>query len=131
MNTTEKRGGEVGAAAGRTLFLLLLGLVLFSCRKAYNAPLGAAEAVRLVEFACGPGRAERVEQWGRSGASRGCFREDVRDGPIIFWEEGYVNLEGRYHKGEKDGTWTVFNGNGSVFAEIVFERGVKTHKSYH
>ena len=131
MNTTEKRAGEIGAVAGRALFLLLLCLALFSCQKAYNAPRSAAEAVRLVDFTCGPGRTERVEPWGRSGASRGCYREDVRDGPIIFWEEGYVNLDGRYRDGVKDGTWTVFNDNGSVFVEIVFDRGSKMSKTYH
>jgi hypothetical protein len=124
-----RRGGV--AADGCVLVLLLLSLLFSSCQQAYNAPLSSVDAVRLANFSCGPGQTERVERWGHSGASRGCYRDEVRDGRIIFWEEGYLNLAGSYSNGAKDGTWTVYNGDGSVFCDILFEEGVKKDKIFY
>lgn len=115
-----------------SLFLgLSLSLLLSACSKARSSRLGSAEAIRLLDFTCDTGETEKIEPWGRSGASRGCYRHERKNGRIIFWEEGYVNLEGYYREGMKDGTWTVFNGDGSIFVEIVFEEGVKLDKIYH
>jgi hypothetical protein len=123
----------MSASRDRLCSLLLAGLALLlcSCTRIAPRPGSASEAVRSIDFACEGGSSEKIERWGAAGASRGCYRDGKRDGRFVFWEEGYLNLEGFYSDGEKDGTWTVFNGDGSTFVEIVFEKGVKKSKTYH
>lgn len=132
MNTAEPAPAKVGKAVATALLLgLSLSLLLSACSKASSSRLDSAKAIRLLDFSCDAGETERIEPWGRSGASRGCYRDDRSNGRVIFWEEGYVNLAGSYREDMKDGTWTVFNGDGSVFVEIVFDNGVKVSKTYH
>jgi len=116
---------------GLLVALIAAASIVSSCHKAppeSEGPPGAVPSIALVSFACDEGLMERIEKWSGSGRARGCYKDAERHGRWLFWEEGYVNLEGFYRDGVKHGAWTVFNGDGSVFAEILFDNGTKTEK---
>jgi antitoxin component YwqK of YwqJK toxin-antitoxin module len=83
-----------------------------------------------IELACDKNSEEISEKWGKTGQARGCSDGPTRQGMWAFRDEGYLNLEGFYENGRKQGTWTVFNQDGTVFARIYFDNGRKTGKQY-
>jgi hypothetical protein len=114
-------------------FLLVASVALPACRK---VPAGTGRyrnlsSVEMVRLECGDGQTESVEKWSRAGKARGCLKESERHGRWVFWEEGYVNLEGHYRNGAKHGPWTVFERDGSVYSRITFENGKKTEKKIY
>lgn len=92
------------------------------------ADLASIEAIPLD---CADGAVEKVLPWNISGYSKGCYRRGVAHGPIIFWEQGYLNLSGSFSDGRKDGAWTVFHRDGARYVTIHFKGGVKTGKTIH
>jgi antitoxin component YwqK of YwqJK toxin-antitoxin module len=85
----------------------------------------------MIGFECGKGMLESTEAWSKFGMAKGCVRNDERHGRWLFWEEGYVNLEGFYRHGTKHGAWTVFNEDGSPFVRLFFENGTVIGKQYY
>jgi len=115
----------------RRLLLLTALLAAGSVPSAVATTSGEdRKAILEFDFACDEGSTEKLERWGRQGYSRGCYRDGVAQGKTIYWEEGYLNLEGFFSQGKKHGLWTVYNTDGSVFVTITFDEGVKTGKHY-
>ena len=85
----------------------------------------------MVGFECGGGLSESTQVWSKAGKAKGCVKDDERHGRWLFWEEGYVNLEGFYRNGVKHGLWTVFHQDGSAFVRLSFENGKIMGKEYY
>ena len=105
-----------------------------SCRNASSTVEewpGRAPAFNMIGFECGEGMSESTEAWAAAGKAKGCLKGEERHGRWLFWEEGYVNLEGFYRVGVKHGVWTVFNQDGSAFVRLSFEDGKMTGKTYY
>jgi antitoxin component YwqK of YwqJK toxin-antitoxin module len=85
----------------------------------------------MIGFECGEGMSESTEAWAAAGKAKGCLKGEERHGRWLFWEEGYVNLEGFYRVGVKHGAWTVFSQDGSAFVRLSFEDGKMTGKTYY
>jgi hypothetical protein len=112
---------------------LAAALAASSCREAGSEDGAFGErgdSVKEVEPVCGGGSVPVVEKWGKTGHARGCSKGPNREGRWVFWEAGYTNLEGFYEDGRKHGSWTVYNGDGTVFAVILFDNGRVTSKQY-
>ncbi len=88
-------------------------------------------SITELPISCTNGAVEVTKAWNETGFSKGCYRDGVANGPIVFWERGYLNLTGAFSDGRKDGGWTVFNEDGSRYVTIHFEGGVKTGKTFH
>lgn len=79
---------------------------------------------------CDEGDQEGREPWGRTGYSRGCYRDGLHHGRWTYWDEGYLNLEGFFKSGRKHGAWTVYNEDGTTYVKIFFEEGEKRGKRF-
>ena len=121
---------------------MLAGAALALAAALPPAPAGAQEpggtrsawdlaSVTAIPLRCPDGAEERTLPWNVRGYSKGCYRQGVADGPVIFWEEGYLNLSGAFADGRKDGAWTVFHQDGTRYVTIHFRDGVKTGKTFH
>jgi len=89
-----------------------------------------APSFDTVGFECGEDMRESTQVWSKAGKAKGCVKDDERHGRWLFWEEGYVNLEGFYRDGVKHGLWTVFHEDGSAFVRLSFEEGKVMGKKY-
>lgn len=58
---------------------------------------------------------------------KGSFIEDNPDGKqIYYWENGKVKDEGNYVNGRREGEWSKYNSDGTLFLIITYKQGVET-----
>lgn len=56
----------------------------------------------------------------------GNFIDDVPDGKhVYYWENGKIKDEGNYIAGKKDGEWSKFNSDGTLFLIITYQNGTE------
>lgn len=79
------------------------------------------DAMMDTEFACEEGTEASVRPWSKGGKMRYC--EPKKNGPWEAWSEGYIQIQGSFRYGEKDGEWRWFNSDGSVNRVMVYKNG--------
>ena len=129
------RGGRAGRIRLAAAATLMLAAALPGCsgQKAVGTTLEDSRRLILaVDFACDEGAREELERWSARGYARACYGPgDLLQGRWIAWEEGYLNIDGLYRDGEKDGEWKVFNQDGSLYAVIRFDMGRRRGKNFY
>jgi len=58
--------------------------------------------------------------------SRGAFIDDLPDGKhSYYWDNGKIRDEGIYVMGKKEGNWSIYNYDGSLFLVVTYENGIE------
>ena len=58
--------------------------------------------------------------------SKGAFIEDLPDGKhSVYWDNGKIRDEGIFVMGKKEGNWTKYNYDGSLFLIITYQNGIE------
>ncbi|MFH1159366.1 MAG: hypothetical protein V1733_00250 [bacterium] len=58
---------------------------------------------------------------------QGAFIDDLPDGKhTYYWENGKVRDEGIFVMGKKEGNWSKYNYDGSLFLVITYQNGIET-----
>ena len=83
------------------------------------------EAIKNISFSCERGHEDRIQRWSETGYSRGCYKDKSLHGRWVAWEGSFMNIEGRYNNGLKDGEWLIFDNNGQVYRKISYEKGIE------
>lgn len=82
-------------------------------------------AMEAYSFECPAGAQVRIEPWGESGLSRGCYEEGKRNGSWQAWDQEQLVIKGRYASGEPSGIWEWFDNGGNVVNERRFSGGLE------
>lgn len=100
----------------RPMFYMAIALGVSACAQdsASGKDYGLLEREGV---SCDPPAIMEIQQWGESGLSASC---NIRSGPFVVAEDGYVHLRGHYKGGLRVGIWRWYGPQGNLLKEIDY-----------
>jgi hypothetical protein len=99
------------------------GIMWFISSQFSESSIKTWNAMTASPFSCPEGKEVHTEGSSKLGRSRSC--RPLVDGKWEAWESSYKAIDGEYRKGEKDGKWTWYHPNGSIYRIILYKNNVE------
>lgn len=74
---------------------------------------------------CPEGSEAAIERWSKIGYSRYCLSNGKKHGHWEAWESQYKLIDGSYRNGMKDGKWTWYNKDGSIYRIVNYKEDLE------
>jgi hypothetical protein len=114
------------------IIVVVMGILLYCAammwlnRWTYTDLAETKKAMLAVEHICPQGSQETVARWSELGYCRYCVDNDGRKtGRFVAWENQRLIIEGYYRDGRKDGRWTVYNDDGTIYRLSEYDHGTE------
>ena len=82
------------------------------------------EVMMKTPHVCKKGTVEKIEGYGKTGYSRFCLKNGVKNGHWEVWEKQYKCIEGNYSNWKEEWEWIIWNKDGSISKKMYYKNGI-------